>query len=87
MKAAWLTAAALSVIAGAAYAGTTAVDPAARNDGDRMTTALNLLEAQGDASFTNFAPAGSNYTATVTQNGQRFKVTIDPDAGTVTPQG
>lgn len=87
MKEAWLLAAGLSLVASSVLAGTTAADPTARNAGDRMTTALNLLEAKGDASFSNFAPDGNNYSAMVTQNGKSFRVTIDPDAGTITPRG
>ena len=55
--------------------------------GDRMTHALNLLEANGYGEFSNFRPAGKNFMATVTGNGQRFTVTIDPDSEQVTRQG
>ncbi|MGH7000215.1 MAG: PepSY domain-containing protein [Stellaceae bacterium] len=48
------------------------------------TTALNLLEAQGYYGFTNFQRAGQNYTATVTQNGKTFQVTVDPRTRQVT---
>jgi len=53
------------------------------NEAD-ATTALNLLEAQGYYGFTNFQRAGQNYTATVTQNGKTFQVTVDPRTRQVT---
>ncbi len=53
---------------------------------ERMTHALNLLEAQGYGSFSNFAPDGKNFTATVNENGQRFTVLVDPDSDQVTRQ-
>ena len=49
-----------------------------------MTTALNLLEAQGYYGFTDFQRAGRNYIATVTQNGKTFQVTVDPHTRQVT---
>ncbi len=67
--------------------GTTAVDHRARAEGDRMTTALNLLEAKGYASFTGFKADGDHYTAAVMQNGRSFTVSINPDNGQVTQQG
>ncbi len=67
--------------------GTTAVDGLTRHEGDRMTAALNLLEAKGDASFTNFAASGNGFSAIVSQNGRSFRVSIDPDRGQVTPLG
>ena len=48
------------------------------------TTALNLLEAQGYYDFTNFQRTGQNYTATVTQNGKTFQVTVDPRTRQIT---
>lgn len=48
------------------------------------TTALNLLEAQGYYGFTNFQRAGRDYTATVTQNGKTFQVTVDPRTRQIT---
>lgn len=53
----------------------------------RMTAALNILEAQGYGDFTGFRPDGQDYAATVSQNGHRFTVLIDPDSGHVTRQG
>jgi hypothetical protein len=55
--------------------------------GNRMTQALNLLEAKGYGDFTNFKADGSNFTATVAQNGQHFAVLVNPDSGQVTRQG
>jgi len=83
------TAAALGLSAGSALAatGTTAVDRQIRSEGDRMTKALNLLEAKGDASFTNFRADGNAYRATVSQNGRSFDVRVDPMSGQVTPVG
>ena len=52
--------------------------------GRRATQALNLLGAKGYGNFTNFHPDGTNYQATVTQGGQQFLVTIDPNTGSVT---
>lgn len=48
------------------------------------TRALNLLEAKGYGDFTNFHRAGSDYAATVSQNGQSFPVTINPESGQIT---
>lgn len=91
MKRVTLIVALLSLGAGPALAaipaGTTAVDHGARSEGDRMTTALNLLEAEGYVSFSGFRPDGDLYTAMVTQNGRSFAVNVNPDSGQVTPQG
>ena len=53
----------------------------------RETRALNLLEAQGYGSFTDFAPAGKDFTAKVTQNGHVSTMRIDPESGQVRPVG
>jgi hypothetical protein len=58
-----------------------------RAAGDRMTAALNLLEAKGDGAFTDFKQSGKDFVATVTENGQHVRVTVDPDSGQVTRQG
>ncbi|MGH6976711.1 MAG: hypothetical protein ACREED_06770, partial [Stellaceae bacterium] len=55
-------------------------------EGSRATTALNVLEAQGYASFGDFGPSGNAYTALVTDNGQQFRVVINPDTGQVSRQ-
>ena len=81
----------LSLAAGPALASTsaatTAVDRSVRVTGDRMTSALNLLEAKGYATFTGFKPEGDRFVATVSQGNRQFPVSIDPDSGQVTPQG
>jgi hypothetical protein len=55
-------------------------------DAERITRALNLLEANGYGGFTNFQPAAGGYAATVTKNGRQMNVTVNPDTGQVTPQ-
>ncbi len=55
--------------------------------GDRMTAALNLLEAKGYGGFSDFKRNGKDFTASVSQNGQHFTVTVDPDSGQITRQG
>lgn len=55
-------------------------------EGGRATAALNVLEAQGYAAFSNFRPSGSNYTALVTDNGQQFQVVVDPETGRISRQ-
>ncbi|MDE1930288.1 MAG: hypothetical protein KGI43_01885 [Alphaproteobacteria bacterium] len=52
----------------------------------RATAALNVLEAQGYASFSNFGPSGNAYTALVTDHGQQFRVVINPDTGQISRQ-
>lgn len=52
----------------------------------RMTSALNLLEAKGYASFNNFKVDGDNFSATVTKNGHTETVIINPDSGQITTQ-
>ena len=54
--------------------------------GDRMTNALNLLEAHGYGSFSNFKANGNDFTATVNKNGKDVTVQIDPGSGQVTTQ-
>lgn len=53
----------------------------------RMTQALNMLEANGYGDFSDFKPAGTNFTAMVTRNNQHFAVTVDPDTNQITRQG
>lgn len=81
----------LGVVAAPALAsaaiGTTAVDRGTRLRGDRMTAALNLLEAKGYPAFVGFKAAGDHFVATVTANGDQFRVDINPDTGEVTRQG
>ncbi len=52
----------------------------------RMTSALNLLEAKGYASFNDFKADGKDFTATVMKNGHDTTVRIDPDSGQITAQ-
>ena len=54
---------------------------------DRETQALNLLEAKGYGSFTNFRAAGNGYAATVTRDGRTMNVQVDPQNGQVTTTG
>lgn len=56
------------------------------SESGRATAALNVLEAQGYASFSNFGPSGNAYTALVTNNGQQFRVVINPDTGQISRQ-
>lgn len=56
------------------------------NPGGRATAALNVLEAQGYASFSDFGPSGNAYTALVTDNGEQFHVVINPDTGQISRQ-
>jgi len=101
MKRIALTMAALTLSAGAAFAASPAqpaataapshkthVAAAMRNDraAERMTKALNLLEAKGYGSFSDFKPDGKDYAATVTQAGHSMTVRVDPDSGQVTTQ-
>ena len=55
-------------------------------ESSRATAALNVLEAQGYASFSNFGPSGNAYTTLVTDNGQQFRVVINPDTGQISRQ-
>lgn len=56
------------------------------HDAARMTSALNLLEAKGYASFSNFKRDGANFSATVTKNGHNETVIVNPDSGTIMAQ-
>lgn len=76
-----------ALLAGALLVATAGMAFAADSGANRMTDALNLLEAQGYGSFSNFKADGANYEATVTQNGQSFTVVINPDSGQITRQG
>jgi hypothetical protein len=57
------------------------------HEAQRMTSALNLLEAKGYGSFNNFKRDGKDFTATVMKNGQSQTLRIDPDSGQITNQG
>lgn len=78
---------------GTAVAATTSTTPTPQaRVGDfspqavRYTQALNLLEAKGYTGFTNFRRAGSDFMASVTQNGRARTLMIDPDHGIITPK-
>jgi hypothetical protein len=108
MKRIVLTAVALTLSTGAAFAATPSNTPAANpvpkaqtshhdaapagkyqrvnQTENRETKALNLLEAKGYASFSNFKPDGHDYSATVAQNGHNMTVMVDPVSGRVTTQ-
>lgn len=59
--------------------------PMIQDEGDnRGTRALNLLMAKGYTQYRDFERQGSNYTATVTEDGETMQVVINPDAGTIT---
>ena len=53
---------------------------------ERATAALNLLEANGYGSFSNFRDARGNFEATVLRAGRPTPVVINPDTGKITPQ-
>jgi len=53
----------------------------------RMTHALNLLEAKGYGDFRNFKPDGKDFEATVTRAGKQASIHVDPDTDQVTVQG
>jgi hypothetical protein len=55
-------------------------------EAQRITRALNALEANGYGSFTNFQPSGNGFTAAVNKGGGQTTVMVDPDTGQVTPQ-
>jgi hypothetical protein len=55
--------------------------------GDRMTRALNLLEANGYGDFSNFQQSGNDFTARVTRNGKPFTLLVNPDTNQITRQG
>jgi len=52
----------------------------------RATAALNVLEAQGYADFSDFRSNGSTFTALVNDGGQKFQVVINPDTGQISRQ-
>jgi hypothetical protein len=98
MKRIALSMAVLALSAGAAFAASPAqpaatttpkthhVSAAARNNmvEQRMTKALNLLEAKGYGAFENFKADGQDYSATVIQSGHSMTILVDPDSGRVT---
>ncbi|GEM_PF-4710041 len=52
----------------------------------RATTALNILEAQGYAAFSDFRANGGTFTALVNDGGRQFRVVINPDTGQISRQ-
>jgi hypothetical protein len=85
-------------LAGAAFAATPPMAPAAapthhRHWSDntalarRETRALNLLEAKGYGDFTDFHAQGKDFSAQVDKNGRRVTVITNPDSGQVTQRG
>jgi hypothetical protein len=82
-----LSAAAVIAFASGAALAAPAAGPIASarpQDNGRDTRALNILEANGYAAFSNFRQQGNDFAADVTRNGQHFAVVIDPDTATVT---
>jgi len=49
----------------------------------RATDALNLLESHGYPAFSNFAPLGVDFGATVSEGEKSYDVTIKPDTGEI----
>ncbi len=47
------------------------------------TEALNLLESEGYANFTNFRQDGTRFLAEETQNGRTWQLAVDPKARTI----
>jgi len=67
------------------------VMPIARHErsdlqGDRMTHALNLLEANGYGDFSNFQQSGKDFTATVKRDGRPVGVVVNPDTNQIRRQ-
>jgi hypothetical protein len=58
-----------------------------RMDGNRITEALNLLEAKGYPEFTNFHEQGAGFAATVRRKGRSFAVHVNPDTGRTMARG
>ncbi|MDE2229621.1 MAG: hypothetical protein KGL11_11350 [Alphaproteobacteria bacterium] len=54
--------------------------------GGRATIALNILEAQGYADFSDFRSVGGTFTALVHDGGSQFRVVINPDTGQISRQ-
>ncbi len=62
---------------------------AAHNDNSTarsMTDALNTLEAQGMGSFSNFHQNSNGASATISQGGRQYDVTVDPNNAQVARQ-
>jgi len=76
----------MSPAAPASHHAMPAVSRSHDHTAQRMTSALNLLEAKGYASFNDFKADGKDFTATVMKNGHDTTVRIDPDSGQITAQ-
>lgn len=50
---------------------------------ERMTHALNILEANGYGDFSNFRANGKNFAATVTEQGKPMSLVVDPNSNQV----
>jgi hypothetical protein len=83
-----LSAAFIALASGAALAAPASgpIASAHPEDNGRDTRALNMLEANGYAAFSNFRQQGNDFAADVKQNGRQFTVLVDPDSGKITPQ-
>jgi hypothetical protein len=54
-----------------------------QRQGARATHALNMLEDQGFAQFTNFQADGQDFSADVVKHGHVMQVTINPDTNQI----
>ena len=80
----------LTSSAGAALGQTYTDSPAHEAEiqrGAPVIDALNLLEAQGYASFSNFQEEGGRYSADAIKDGETQHVIIDPATGQVSKAG
>jgi hypothetical protein len=55
--------------------------------GDEYTHALNMLQANGYTGIQDFRRVGGRFQATVSRDGRRQTVTVDPATGSITPLG
>jgi hypothetical protein len=63
-----------------------ALAPGAMRMADRDTMALNALESQGYAHFSNVRPDGRDFAADVVRDGRTMHVLIVPETGNITLQ-
>ncbi|MDE2228095.1 MAG: PepSY domain-containing protein [Alphaproteobacteria bacterium] len=64
------------------HAATKGDNPEAR----RTIDALNRLESQGYADFSDFGATGGNFSAMAAQDGRRVRVIVNPDTGEIRAQ-
>lgn len=97
MRTRFFVSVAATVVAIAVGAMVAQAAPTTKQSGDtpesrRATAALNILEAQGygagledhqRSAFADFEAQGKDFIAVISQGGRRFKVSVDPDTGTV----